>query len=120
MVKAPSAVLVSGACFRGRYSDESASPDAAGTFVPVSGKAVRVLVAKGSNAAMNVGYKFRGKGRAEPEEIYFRYYLRIGDDWWPDFGGKLPGISGTYGVAGWGGRPSAVTTRPTGRATPCP
>jgi hypothetical protein len=44
-----------------------------------------------------------------PEEIYFRYYLRISDDWETTYGGKMPGISGTYGRAGWGGRPSDGT-----------
>ena len=42
----------------------------------------------------------------EPEEIYFRYYLKFDTDWkQATSGGKLPGISGTYGLAGWGGRP---------------
>jgi hypothetical protein len=41
----------------------------------------------------------------EPEEVYFRYYLRFGDTWNPVVtGGKLPGLSGTYNRAGWGGR----------------
>src|SRR5690606_28531359 len=38
-------------------------------------------------------------------EAYFRYYLRFGESWNPVVtGGKLPGLSGTYGKAGWGGR----------------
>ena len=42
----------------------------------------------------------------EPEEIFFRYYLRFDSDWKnATSDGKLPGISGTYGKAGWGGRP---------------
>ena len=46
----------------------------------------------------------------EPDEIYFRYYLRLAADWNQTLqGGKLPGISGTYGVAGWGGRKSDGT-----------
>jgi hypothetical protein len=37
--------------------------------------------------------------------MFFRYYLRLGDDWNQTVdGGKLPGFSGTYGKAGWGGR----------------
>ncbi|MBC8373971.1 MAG: hypothetical protein H8E53_10285 [Planctomycetes bacterium] len=51
-------------------------------------------------------YRFKDNIGAEPEEIYFRYYLRFADDWDPQGGGKLPGISGTYNRAGWGGRPS--------------
>jgi hypothetical protein len=58
---------------------------------------------------MNVGYEFADHLGSEPTEIYFRYYLRIDQDWDPVDGGKFPGISGTYGVAGWGGRPSDGT-----------
>lgn len=40
----------------------------------------------------------------EPDELYFRYYLRLADDWDPSIAdGKLPGMAGTYGKAGWGG-----------------
>jgi hypothetical protein len=50
-------------------------------------------------------YAFKDKTGEEPEEIYFRYYLRFASDWLPTVeGGKLPGVSGTYGRAGWGGR----------------
>jgi hypothetical protein len=74
-------------------------------FEPHSGKACRVLLAKGELTAMNVHYKFQREHGFEPEEIYFRYYLRFGDDWRPTVqGGKMPGIAGTYGRAGWGGR----------------
>ena len=59
---------------------------------------------------MNMTYKFQREIGYEPEEIYFRYYLRFGDDWNQTVqGGKMPGISGTYGTAGWGGRPSDGT-----------
>jgi hypothetical protein len=54
---------------------------------------------------MNQTYQFRKKTGAEPQEIYFRYYLRFGDDWNQTLdGGQMPGIGGTYGRAGWGGR----------------
>ncbi len=79
-------------------------------FEPVKGKALRARIAKGSNHAMSLIYKFKKEIGREPEEIYFRYYLRLGDDWNQSIqGGKLPGISGTYGVAGWGGRRSDGT-----------
>ncbi|HRO60163.1 MAG TPA: hypothetical protein PK177_13515 [Burkholderiaceae bacterium] len=42
---------------------------------------------------------------AEPQEVYFRYYLRLGESWNPTVtGGKLPGLAGTYNRGGWGGR----------------
>ena len=76
-------------------------------FEPLVGKAVRVKIPEGGNAAMDMRYNFQKKLGAEPEEIYFRYYLRLAESWYPEFeGGKLPGIGGTYGVAGWGGRTS--------------
>ncbi len=62
-------------------------------------------IAEGSTGALNTLYKFQQKAGSEPEEIHFRYYLRLGDDWNQTLeGGKLPGLSGTYGKAGWGGR----------------
>lgn len=78
-------------------------------FAPLQGKALRLKVAKGSHYGASIEHAFRKAGVGEPEEIYFRYYLRFGDDWDPARGGKLPGISGTYGKAGWGGRPSDGT-----------
>lgn len=79
-------------------------------FRSLEGKALRVGIPKGKNLGLNVSYKFADKIGVEPEEIYFRYYLRLASDWSPTTdGGKLPGISGTYGRAGWGGRTSDGT-----------
>jgi hypothetical protein len=75
-------------------------------FEPLLGKALRVKVGKGGHYGASILYNFKDKIGSEPEEIYFRYYLRFGSDWDPRRGGKLPGIGGTYGRAGWGGRPS--------------
>ena len=76
-------------------------------YQPLSGKALRCRIAKDQFTALNTLFKFDEQTSAEPEEIYFRYYLRLADDWNQTVqGGKLPGISGTYSVAGWGGRKS--------------
>lgn len=80
--------------------------DAEHGFVPLRGKALRIKVAKGGHYGASLQYDFKDKNGREPEEIYFRYYLRLGSDWDPARGGKLPGIGGTYGRGGWGGRPS--------------
>jgi hypothetical protein len=86
---------------------EIVAADGERRFEPFQGKSVRAKTAKGTTTAMNVGYKFKRPGAAEPEEIYFRYYVRLADDWNQTVqGGKMPGISGTYGIAGWGGRRS--------------
>jgi hypothetical protein len=74
-------------------------------FESLQKKALRLKVEKGGHYGASIQFQFRKQIEHEPEEIYFRYYLRFGDDWNPARGGKLPGISGTYGRAGWGGRP---------------
>jgi hypothetical protein len=79
-------------------------------FEPLQGKALRSQLATGASTALNMLFKFKQQTGSEPEEVYFRYYLRLGDDWNQTVqGGKMPGISGTYGVAGWGGRKSDGT-----------
>ncbi len=80
---------------------------AEGDFEPLQGRALKVRIAKGKQVGMDLHYKFAAHGQAEPEEVFFRYYLRLGRDWQPILdGGKLPGIAGTYGRAGWGRRRS--------------
>jgi hypothetical protein len=73
-------------------------------FTPLQGKALRIKVDRGGHYGLSVPFHFKKQLGEEPEEIYFRYYLRFADDWNPVRGGKLPGIAGTYGRAGWGGR----------------
>jgi len=52
----------------------------------------------------SLSFRFSKAGMPEPEALYGRYYLRLGEDWDPGSGGKLPGPAGTYNRAGWGGR----------------
>lgn len=86
---------------------DTVASDAGRKFQPLSGKALRVRIAEGATGALNTLYKFQKETGSEPEEVYFRYYLRLADDWNQTVqGGKMPGFSGTYGVAGWGGRKS--------------
>lgn len=85
---------------------EVVDKDPAGRFEPLQGAALRIEVPKGDSFGADLRYQFKEQIGSEPEEIYFRYYLRFADDWRPTVGGKLPGIAGTYGKAGWGGRPS--------------
>lgn len=73
-------------------------------FAPRSGKALRIRVDQGDHYGVSLTYRFAEQRGREPDEIYFRYDLRFADDWDPQRGGKLPGIAGTYGRAGWGGR----------------
>lgn len=73
-------------------------------FEPLSGKALRVQVSKGKHYGTSFAFKFKQALGTEPESVYFRYYLRFANNWKPEGSGKLPGIAGTYGKAGWGGR----------------
>ena len=84
---------------------ELVSADAQRKFAPLRGRALRVRIDQGGHYGLSLQYSFKKRLGYEPEEIYFRYYLRFANDWDPKRGGKLPGISGTYGRAGWGGRP---------------
>ncbi len=85
---------------------DAVSSDPARKFEPLAGKAIRIKVDSGGHYGASIMYRFKEQIGTEPDEIYFRYYLRFADDWDPQGGGKLPGISGTYNRAGWGGRPS--------------
>jgi|GEM_PF-534743 len=85
---------------------EVVSSDSERKFEPHAGRAMRIKIDRGGHYGASIMYRFKGQVGQEPQEIYFRYYLRLADDWNPAGGGKMPGISGTYGRAGWGGRPS--------------
>lgn len=74
-------------------------------FEPLRGKGLRIRIDKDDHYGASFQFKFQDQWNREPEEIWFRYYLRLGSDWNPERGGKLPGISATYGRSGWGGRP---------------
>jgi len=78
-------------------------------FEQLDGSALQVTVPGGENSGTGFAFRFEDQTGSEPDEIYFRYYVRIDQSWDPTYGGKFPGISGTYGVAGWGGRPSNGT-----------
>ena len=65
---------------------------------------LRFTVRGGDHYGGSLSFVFSRAGMPEPEELYARYYLRLGPAWNPGRGGKLPGPSGTYDRAGWGGR----------------
>lgn len=69
------------------------------------GHAIKVTIRKGVNVGLDLRYRFGEELGAEPEEAYFRYDVMFPQEWeTPIDGGKLPGLAGTYGRAGWGGR----------------
>lgn len=73
---------------------------------PLNGYALKVTIKKGEKTGLNLPYRFQEKIGHEPEAMYFRYYLRLGNNWKPKVGGKMPGFAGTYDRGGWGGRMS--------------
>ena len=95
----------SGATEKG--AQEVVSRDDVNRFSVFDGSALKVSVLKGEVTGMNVNFRFDSLAEGEPEEMYFRYYLRLGENWNPTKeGGKLPGFAGTYNRGGWGGRRS--------------
>jgi uncharacterized protein YjdB len=71
-------------------------------------KSLEVRVPTGQHDGATFEFDFTSAGLSEPEELYFRYYVRFNDTWQRNGDGeigKLPGLSGTYGMAGWGCRP---------------
>lgn len=82
------------------------SDDEPQRFDPLVGAALRITIPKGTQVGLDLRYKFKLHTGTEPDEIYFRYYLWLADDWLQaSEGGKLPGLAATYGRAAWGDRP---------------
>lgn len=84
----------------GRVVDDSEG----NSYQPLSGRSISATMKAGENLALNQRFKFSKNDFSEPQEAYFRYYLRLGDNWNQFSGGKMPGFAGTYGIAGWGSR----------------
>jgi hypothetical protein len=69
---------------------------------------LEVQIPEGSHYGTSSDYEFGSETGSEPSEAYVEYYIYHA----PSFdyaeagpgGSKLPGFSGTYGDAGWGGR----------------
>ena len=79
-------------------------------FEPLMGQSLQVEIGAGEFHGLNLVYLFSDKIGKDAEEVYMRYYMRLGDSWSVDDTGKLPGIAGTYigesYQGGWGGRKS--------------
>ena len=103
----PTWLMMGARWFRGHYDRVDADPML--RFEPLAGKALRVGIRKGEQLGIDLRYYFLDHAGFEPDAIHLRYYLRLADDWNPVDAGKLPGLAGTYGRAGWGDRPSDGT-----------
>jgi hypothetical protein len=87
---------------RSRVVATGAEPTAA---PPQTRSSLQVTVPRGENLGLDLRYDFKPRHKSEPDEVFMRYYLRVGREWVvsPD-SGKLPGFGGTYNRAAWGGR----------------
>ncbi|MFU8829114.1 MAG: hypothetical protein ACNA8P_06735 [Phycisphaerales bacterium] len=68
--------------------------------------ALRVTFLRGTHYGASMHIPLRDADGVEPREAMLRYRIRFDPGWHTSSSGKLPGFSGTYGRAGWGGRPS--------------
>ncbi len=69
------------------------SNDPQNVFMNLDGQALKATVAEGTHDGISAFYNFENRIGYQPEEIYFRYYLRFADNWEPSYNGKLPGIA---------------------------
>ncbi|MEA2000957.1 MAG: S-layer homology domain-containing protein [Actinomycetota bacterium] len=73
------------------------------------GSGVRVTIDKGEHFGAAMRWRFMDNGIEEPEQLWFRYYLRFPEDFANTGKGKLPGPAGLYSSSGRGNRPSTPT-----------
>ncbi len=82
----------------------------------VDGDAIKVSIPAGSHFGSAMHWEFEDNGVSEPEELFYRYYLRVPDGPEHQDRGKLPGPAGLYsgsarnnikpssGAPGWSAR----------------
>lgn len=84
-------------------------------------RALEVRIPTGAHDGGSLWFTFRDVGVADPEEMYFRYYVRFNDTWQRSSDGtigKLPGFDAAYGTnAGHGCTPSNGTNGWSARMT---
>jgi hypothetical protein len=67
------------------------------------GTGLKVTIPKGSHYGADFKLDLSSVVGDEPEQLFFRYFLRLDADWAPRISGKLPGFSGVYDQSGKGG-----------------
>lgn len=68
---------------------------------------LRVRIPKGSHYGADFELDLENAADVVPEQLFFRYYLKVDPDWRTTSSGKLPGFSGVYGSTGKGGYQSS-------------
>ena len=64
---------------------------------------LRVDIPKGGHFGSDFHLHMDEATTVAPERLFFRYFLKLDDDWRTTTAGKLPGFSGVYGSTGKGG-----------------
>lgn len=82
--------------------------DTAAIAPSVDGSALTVTIPAGAHDGSRFILPLDDAAGIAPDEIYFRYDLRLADNWGGDGTGKLPGPAGLYSQSGRGGRPSTL------------
>jgi hypothetical protein len=88
-------------------SDFQSNMSAVTTQKFAGSRGLEMRVSTGQHDGASLHYDFTAAGLAEPDEVYFRYYVRFNNSWQKNGDGeigKLPGFEGTYNRCGWGGR----------------
>jgi hypothetical protein len=67
------------------------------------GAGLDVTIPKGSHFGADFRLDLAKVVGEDPEQLFFRYFLRLDPDWAPRKNGKLPGFSGVYHRSGKGG-----------------
>ena len=62
----------------------------------VAGSGIKVSIPAGSHFGSAMHYQFEDQGISDPDELYYRYYLRVPDGFTNYGRGKLPGPAGLY------------------------
>eukprot|EP00112_Aurelia_sp_Birch-Aquarium-sp1_P010135 Seg21789.1 transcript_id=Seg21789.1/GoldUCD/mRNA.D3Y31 product="hypothetical protein" protein_id=Seg21789.1/GoldUCD/D3Y31 len=80
------------------------------------GKSLEITIKKGQHYGVECRIPMKKLLRKEPEQLYVRFYTYYAKDFGDRPGsigyrGKSPGFDGTYGRAGWGGKPNADGTK---------
>ncbi len=66
----------------------------------VQGDAIKVSIPAGSHFGSAAHWRFAENGQSEPDELYYRYFLRFPDGFDNHGTGKLPGPAGLYSTSG--------------------
>lgn len=69
----------------------------------VSGKAINVSVPAGSHFGSAAHYRFGDQGLSDPDELYYRYFIRLPESFKNYGSGKIPGPAGLYSASGRNG-----------------